>query len=201
MTEERLNPLQWLQSKFASLVHTHTSNQVTDLIDTIYPVGSIYMSVSNTSPSTLFGGTWEQIEDTFLLASGSSYSNGSTGGSATVTLTKDQMPSHSHIQDSHNHTQNAHRHRANNEDTTRKILVADKNVFLTTKRQYTTQTTGTGLYYVEADANTTISEYDYLANTTATNNSTTATNQNTGGSQAHENMPPYLAVNVWKRTA
>ena len=80
MTEERLNPLQWLQSKFASLVHTHTSNQVTDLIDTIYPVGSIYMSVSNTSPSILFGGTWEQIQDKFLLASGSTYSNGSTGG-------------------------------------------------------------------------------------------------------------------------
>ena len=23
----------------------------------------------------------------------------------------------------------------------------------------------------------------------------------TGGSQAHNNMPPYLTVNIWKRTA
>ena len=43
---------------------------VTDLIDMIYPVGSIYMSVNSVNPSTLFGGTWEQIEDTSLLASG-----------------------------------------------------------------------------------------------------------------------------------
>ena len=41
---------------------------VSQFIDMIYPVGSIYMSVSNTSPETLFGGTWEQIKDRFLLA-------------------------------------------------------------------------------------------------------------------------------------
>lgn len=47
----------------------------------IYPIGSIYMSVNSTNPSTLFGGTWEQIEDRFLLACGTKHSNGSTGGS------------------------------------------------------------------------------------------------------------------------
>ena len=52
------------------------------IYNAIYPVGSIYMSVNSTSPQTLFGGTWEQIKDTFLLASGTSYSNGATGGSA-----------------------------------------------------------------------------------------------------------------------
>lgn len=64
------------------LAHTHLSSDVTDLIDVIYPVGSIYMSVNSVNPSTLFGGTWEQIEDTFLLASGTNYANGTTGGSA-----------------------------------------------------------------------------------------------------------------------
>lgn len=48
-----------------------------------YPVGSVYISVNNTNPSTYFGGTWEQIKDKFLLACGSTYSNGSTGGSKT----------------------------------------------------------------------------------------------------------------------
>lgn len=55
------------------------------LIDTIYPVGSIYMSTNNVSPQTFFGGTWERITDRFLLAAGDSNDAGSTGGSATNT--------------------------------------------------------------------------------------------------------------------
>ena len=52
-------------------------------VDAIYPVGSIYMSVNSTNPSGLFGGTWVQIKDTFLLSAGDSYKAGSTGGNAT----------------------------------------------------------------------------------------------------------------------
>ena len=48
-----------------------------------YPVGSIYMSVNSTSPANLFGGTWTQLKDTFILAAGDTYSNGATGGAAT----------------------------------------------------------------------------------------------------------------------
>ena len=48
----------------------------------IYPIGSIYMSINETNPSELFGGEWEQIKDTFLLACGDNYNNGATGGSA-----------------------------------------------------------------------------------------------------------------------
>lgn len=47
------------------------------------PVGSIYLSLNNTNPSTYFGGTWELIKDRFLLGAGGSYSSGSTGGSNT----------------------------------------------------------------------------------------------------------------------
>lgn len=64
---------------------------------TIYPVGSIYMSVNATSPASLFGGTWEQLKDRFLLAAGDTYAAGSTGGEATHTLTVDEMPQHGHI--------------------------------------------------------------------------------------------------------
>ena len=68
------------------------------LLDLIYPVGSIYMSVNNTNPGTLFGGTWSQIQDRFILAAGSTYSGGATGGSASINL------SHSHTVNSHNHS-------------------------------------------------------------------------------------------------
>ena len=67
----------------------------TDLLS-IYPVGSIYMSMNDTNPSTLFGGVWEQIKDRFLLSSGDIYSNGTIGGEAEHTLTVDELPSHKH---------------------------------------------------------------------------------------------------------
>ena len=66
------------------------------LLNLFYPVGSIYWSSNNTNPGTLFGGTWTQIKDKFILAAGDYYSNGATGGAATVTLTVSNMPSHSH---------------------------------------------------------------------------------------------------------
>lgn len=64
----------------------------------VYPVGSIYMSTNNVDPGTIFGGTWEQIKDKFLLASGDTYSLGDIGGEATHTLTVNEMPSHNHRQ-------------------------------------------------------------------------------------------------------
>lgn len=66
------------------------------MIDMMYPVGSIYLSVNDTNPQTIFGGTWEQIKDRFLLSAGDTYSNGSTGGEATHVLTSLEMPSHTH---------------------------------------------------------------------------------------------------------
>ena len=67
-----------------------------NFLNLVYPVGSIYWSSNNTNPGTLFGGTWTQIKDKFILAAGDSYTNGATGGAATVTLSVSNMPSHSH---------------------------------------------------------------------------------------------------------
>ena len=51
--------------------------------DLIYPIGAIYLSVSATNPSTLFGGKWELIEDRFLLGAGGNYAPRIKGGSKT----------------------------------------------------------------------------------------------------------------------
>lgn len=53
------------------------------MLDKVYPVGAIYLSTTNTNPGTLFGGTWSQIKDRFLLADGDTYTNGATGGAST----------------------------------------------------------------------------------------------------------------------
>ena len=146
----------------------YTKSEVDSLISNImlrfYPIGSIYTSVNSTDPGTLFGGTWARIEDRFLLAAGSTYTAGTTGGAATHTLTVAQMPSHTH-------TQNPHRHLWNHK------LSSDSG----SQRAYVTTT--------NRQAFEPYTEY------------ATATNQNTGGGQAHNNMPPYLVIYVWKRTA
>lgn len=66
-----------------------------------YPVGAYYISSVDTSPAILFGGTWEQVQDKFILAAGSTYTAGTlvnpaTGGSATKSLTVQNIPSHTH---------------------------------------------------------------------------------------------------------
>lgn len=61
------------------------------------PVGCLYMSFESTSPATLFGGSWTQLKDRFLLSVGDTYkSAGLTGGEADHTLTVAEMPSHRH---------------------------------------------------------------------------------------------------------
>ena len=51
----------------------------------VYPVGAIYISTVSASPASLFGGTWEQLKDRFLLGAGGSYSAGAMGGAASIT--------------------------------------------------------------------------------------------------------------------
>lgn len=51
----------------------------------VHPVGSIFLSTDGTEPAELYGGTWEQIKDVFLLAAGDAYPAGSAGGESTHT--------------------------------------------------------------------------------------------------------------------
>ena len=68
-----------------------------DLLNKVYPVGSIYMSVVNVSPASFLGGTWQAIEQgRMLMAAGSSWQAGTTGGAAYHTLTVQEMPAHDH---------------------------------------------------------------------------------------------------------
>ena len=131
-----------------------------------YPVGSIYMSVNATDPGTLFGGTWARIQDTFLLAAGTTYAAASTGGAATVTLTESELPSIS--------------------GTFNIRATSSGNNMITAASGHFTRTDTSNV-------------------TSVTNNSSSRAASTVkfsfGDGDAHENMPPYLAVYVWQRTA
>ena len=81
-----------------STVNTSDTNSVYyKLMKLIYPVGSLYWSSKSTNPGTLFGGTWTQIKDRFVLACGNTYKTvGATGGASSVKLSVSNMPSHTH---------------------------------------------------------------------------------------------------------
>lgn len=64
-----------------------------NLLDIVYPIGSLYCSSKSTSPSSFLGGSWTQINDT-VLRGANSYEY---GGNDNVTLTTNQIPSHSHV--------------------------------------------------------------------------------------------------------
>lgn len=76
--------------------------------DAVYPIGAgIWTNTLN--DSRLERGRWRQVSDRFVLAAGERYPQGSTGGSETVILTKQQMPAHNHSASStavpeHTHT-------------------------------------------------------------------------------------------------
>lgn len=71
----------------------------------LYPIGSVYISFNATDPSTLFGGTWQRLKDTFLLVNGDSYAPNTTGGSATKTIGVTNLPAHNHsVSSSGSHT-------------------------------------------------------------------------------------------------
>ncbi len=128
------------------------------MLNLAYPVGSIYMSVNSTNPQILFGGSWEKIEDRFLLGAGTIYPAGKIGGEAMHTLSEEEMPNHSHSGKTANIA--THFGMRNNNDN---------------------------FGWSCGDSSGSNVRYHHLVIDTK------------GGGQPHENMPPYLAVYIWKR--
>lgn len=94
--------LTWV-GEFASALPSGATQASSSVLTNVYPVGSVYVSMEKTSPASLFGGTWTQIENRFLYAAPLTATSGTTGGSSThnhttgnATLTLTQIPRHTH---------------------------------------------------------------------------------------------------------
>ena len=148
------------------------SLNTSDVCNIVYPINSIYLSVSNVNPATLFGGIWVQLKDRFLLGAGDTYTNGDIGGEATHALTTSEMPSHNHQQ-----SWTGNDGRIND-------LVTSASGGSNTNRE---RGTGSGVRYYAQSA------WQTSAKKVGTGFE--------GSGDGHNNMPPYLVVYMWKRTA
>lgn len=163
-------------------------------VSAAWPIGSVFISVVATNPSVLLGfGTWAALAAGRVLVSQDAGQTEfdtlrETGGAKTHTLTEQEIPSHTHTQNAHTHTQNAHTH----------VLATGSGAsgnFAQVIGTVDTTSGGTGGTPTQTALGT------ISGSTTAVNQNATAVNQNTGGGQAHQNMPPYFVVRMWERTA
>lgn len=180
-----------------TLIGTKTS------LEQVYPIGSIYMSTVNTNPSILFGfGEWEAIEGgRVLLAHGNGYVAGNTGGSATHTLTIEEMPTHNHTGSvtqagAHGHVATAnsageHTHRIDENvdgtDFVQRNIVEQKPCSRTAIKQST--------YLSSSKSGEHTHDIQVINNGNHTHGI-----PNQGDNIAHNIMQPYLVVYIWKRT-
>lgn len=202
----------------------------------IYPVGSIYMSATNVNPQVLFGGTWKQIKDRFLLSAGDAYKAGDTGGEATHKLTAEEMPTHGHSYSgntgnqsaghthgfsattgtvSANHTHSGTTSSNGQHSHTAKYTANDtasgsnrnrfnaggsaySNTALTNEAGQHTHTFTTGGISANHTHGVSGTTGDI---STGHTHSFSGNTGNAGSGAEHNNMPPYMCVYVWKRTA
>ena len=146
-----------------------------------FPINSLYLSLGSENPSTLWlGTTWQKQENRFLLGAGSSYNLGATGGNANISLSINNMPRHRHKVDSASASIPAHEH---------KIKRSQWNGDAWNNPALQADTWGSGGYVnsESAGGGTTGSFAPYT--------------DYQGNGLAFSIMPPYLAVNIWKRTS
>ncbi len=180
-------------------------------IDAVYPIGSIYMSINNTDPGTLFGGEWDPIPGRFLVGAGdngaSSYealnlTAGATGGEKEHLLNGDESgnPELTHSMTQAKYTLADHTHRTANS------LIVYNNASANTKRMATSGSgtkISTNIDYASQQSTHNLDTYDPNTNPvmSPSTNASVTKHSKADASSAHNNLPPYLAVYIWKRIA
>ena len=170
-------------SEKADASDTYTKAEVDARIPAdAHPVGSIYLSTVSTSPASLFGGNWAPIEDVFLLAAGTVYAAGTTGGAATVALDDVKyLPAHTHGSKTLTGTIEIRR-------------FGSDTVAVTGGTGIISKTNHTGDNTAVSFASSGNSYKNDKITITATHE-----HSSVGSGTAHNNMPPYKTVYMWER--
>lgn len=175
------------------LVAVYNSTQ----LDSIYPVGSIYMSVNSTSPATLFGGSWERLQNRFLVGAGSTYSAGSTGGSATDTVEIDISTSGGLA---------SHHHSFSYNKASSASVPTDKVGLVTFNDEYQGGLDAQGIEcnYRYIPIRTSSGSISASVSSTSSSGTTGNAGSGSGGASGSDSavvdtVPPYLSVYMWKR--
>ena len=176
-----------LSSLLAAAVTQAVTQAVAEAKLSGHPVGSYYWSSESTDPSALFGGTWEQVKDRFVLAAGDSYAVGATGGEPTHTLTEAEMPAHKHYATDNSTSQGSNSFVAWGSDGAK-----DWSGMRVTAKTWGSASGYTKEQWGEKGPDMDNQIFAYQANRTTSS---------TGGGAAHNNMPPYIVAFCWKRTA
>nr|DAL50436.1 MAG TPA_asm: baseplate wedge protein [Caudoviricetes sp.] len=169
-----------------------------------YPVGSIYCSIDSTDPGTLFGGTWVAIgAGRALVAAGGGFAVGSEGGSDTHILTVEEMPSHAHTAWTGEAGWHGHAARTDTANLTGSFnpgglgITASGVCSLGAGKQPSNSGYATDSSIVNINA----SHMHNVGVDGAGNHTHTVGVGATGGGQAFSVRNPYIAVNMWRRTA
>ena len=189
-------------------------DDLSNVWELVYPIGSIYMSTNATSPATLFGGVWEAIEEKFLLGAGNTHTAGSTGGAFSKTisvsgttgshvLTVGELPVHNHpipalsgtassTGSGHTHTYYLTGFTQSNATQGSAGSVSDEvwTGYKTGNQEGTGSPEGAHSHSVTTTASTT----GNTGSATGHSHSATLTGSN-------DITPPYLSVYMWQRTA
>ena len=169
-----------------------------------YPVGSIYCSIDSTDPGALFGGTWAAIgAGRALVAAGGGFAVGSEGGADTHTLTVEEMPSHAHTAWTGEAGWHGHTARTDTANLTGSFnpgglgITASGVCSLGAGKQPSNSGYATDSSIVNINA----SHMHNVGVDGAGNHTHTVGVGATGGGQAFSVRNPYIAVNMWRRTA
>lgn len=178
-----------------------------ELLSLVYPVGSIYTSVNNTNPGSFLGGAWVSFGAGRTLIGVSSSDDDfsaaqKTGGAKQVTLSTDQMPSHTHTGSTDsgdgNHNHNAQTAEASLEGTFTAFRGTTGGI-VSRVGESSDNVGGTGTTRENLKINADHQHQINISNSGAHIHDFTT--ESAGGSEPIDILPPYITVYFWRRTA